>query len=76
MKVLTFLCVSGCTGDHLFRFSAFASAQQWFFRRGGDPSGTQLRDPADELHRNGFGEWEMDRPLSQLIALEIIFERR
>src|ERR1035441_10084412 len=42
----------------------FFSAQQWFFRRGGDPSSTQRRDPADELHRNRFGEWEMDRPLS------------
>src|SRR5215831_19375673 len=46
------------------------------FRRGGDPILTQLRDPADELHRNRFGEWEVDRPLSQLIALEHIFERR
>src|SRR6266478_4894700 len=61
----------------LCRLAPFSlSAQQWFFRRGGDPSGTQLCDPADELHRNGFGEWEMDRPLSQFIALEIIFERR
>ena len=34
------------------------------FRRRGDPSRTQLCDPADELHWNRFGEWEMDRPLS------------
>src|SRR6202035_5488213 len=54
----------------------FPSAQQRFFRRGGDPSRTQLRDPVDELHRNRFGEGELDRPLSQLIAPEFIFERR
>jgi hypothetical protein len=53
----------------------FLSAQQRFFR-GGDPSRTELRNPADELHRNRFGEWEMNRPLSQLIAPEFIFERR
>ena len=29
-----------------------------------------------ELDRNGFGEWEMDRAFSQLIAPELIFERR
>src|ERR1022692_2299303 len=61
----------------LCRFApSFPSAQQRFFRCGGDPSRTQLRNPADELHRNRFGEWEMDRPLSQLIAPELIFERR
>src|SRR6185437_9152906 len=52
------------------------SAQHRFSRRGGDPSRTQRCDPADELHRNRFGEWEMDRPLSQVIAPEFIFERR
>src|SRR5690349_5760557 len=55
---------------------SFLSAQQRLFRHGGDPSSTQLRDPADELHRNRFGEWEMDRPLPQLIASKFIFERR
>src|SRR5437016_2799631 len=61
----------------LCRLAPFSlSAQQWFFRRGGDPNRTQLRDPTDELHRNRFGEWEMDGTLSQLIAPEIIFERR
>jgi hypothetical protein len=54
----------------------FLSARQWFFRRGGDPSRTQLRDPGDELHWNRFAEGELDRPLSQLIAPEFIFERR
>jgi hypothetical protein len=49
---------------------------QRLFRCVGDPSRTQLRDPVDELHRNRFGEGEMDRPLSQLIAPEFIFERR
>src|SRR5215831_13148442 len=36
----------------------FLAAQERFFRCVGDPSCTQLRDPADELHRNRFGEWE------------------
>jgi hypothetical protein len=53
----------------------FLSASRGFFR-GGDPSRTELRNPADELHRYRFGEWEMDRPLSQLIAPELTFERR
>src|SRR5207248_6562362 len=39
-------------------------------------SRTQLCDPADELYGNCFGKWEMDRPLSQIIASEFIFERR
>ena len=42
----------------------FFSARHGYFRRGGDPSSTQRRDPADELHRNRIGEREMDRPLS------------
>ena len=46
------------------------------FRRSGDPSRAQLRNPANELHRNRFGKWEMHRPLSQLIPPELIFERR
>ena len=54
----------------------FFSAQQRSFRRGRDPSRTQLRDADDELHRNLFSEWEVDSPLSQLIAPEFIFERR
>src|SRR6516165_5783959 len=62
-------CFLLCRFAHFFLLTAF-------FRRGGDPIRTQLRDPADELHRNRFGEWEMDRTLSQLIAPEIIFERR
>ncbi len=33
-----------------------------------------LCDPADELHRNRLGEWEMDRSLSQVIAPELIFQ--
>src|SRR5262249_23694132 len=52
-----------------------SSAWQRFFRHGGDPSRTQLRNSADELHRNRLGEWEMDRSLSQLIAPELVFER-
>ena len=42
----------------------FLLAHRRFLRRGSDPAGTQLRDPADELHRNRFGEGELDRPLS------------
>lgn len=48
------------------------STQQRFLRRGGDPGRTQLRDSADELYRSWFGEWELDRPLSQLISAELI----
>ena len=54
----------------------FFSAQRSLFRRGRDPRRTQFRDPADELHRNRLSEEELDRPLSQLIAPEFIFERR
>src|ERR1017187_7888424 len=57
----------------LNRFCGFGDG---WFATAMDPSRTQLRNPADELHRNRFGEWEMDRPLSQLIAPELIFERR
>src|SRR5579871_2218765 len=41
-----------------------------------DPSRTQLRNPADELHRNRLRDWKMDRPLSQLIALEFTCQFR
>jgi len=44
----------------------------------GDHGRTQLRDSTDELYRSRFGEWKLDRPLSQLISAELIliFERR
>jgi hypothetical protein len=48
------------------------SPRQRFYRRGDDSSRTQLRDPADELHRNRSGELEVDRPLPQFILLELI----
>src|SRR6266700_1533567 len=61
----------------LCRFApCFLSTQLRLFRCGDDPSRTQLCNPADELHRNRFGEWEMDRPLPQLIPPELIFQRR
>ncbi len=47
----------------------FPSGHLRFFRRGGDPSRTQLRDPGDELHRNRFGEGKMDRPLSSALLI-------
>ena len=54
------------------------STQQRFLRRGGDPDRTQLHDSGDEFYGNRFGEWELDRPHSQLISAELIpiFERR
>lgn len=54
----------------------FLSAQHRWFRRRGDPSRTQLRNSANELYRNRFGDRETDRPLSQRIAPELIFDRR
>src|ERR1039458_6577121 len=69
-----FPLASNCRPSSLAPF--FFSAQQRSFRRGRDPSRTQLRDADDELHRNLFSEWEVDSPLSQLIAPEFIFERR
>src|SRR5581483_11067780 len=46
-----------------------------FSRRARDPGRTQLRDLGNErLHRDRFGEWELDGPLSSLIAAELIFE--
>ena len=42
------------------------SSQQRLFRCGGYPSRTQVRNSADELHRNRFGEWEMVEQFSLL----------
>src|ERR1041385_4769565 len=52
------------------------SRSNGFFRCGGDSCRTQLRDAADELHWNRFGELEMDGPLSQFIAPELILQSR
>ena len=53
----------------------FHSAQRQSLRRGAKPCRSQLRNLAHELDRIRFAEREMDRPLSQLIPAELIFER-